>query len=119
MRYYGSVKLTQFLIKHNSQIEDPNRLRVDQAVKIPPRPSEEALSQPQGPVRSVAGPTANSQSLSPRTYRVQPGDSFYQIARDVLGDESRWKELFTLNQELVDGDPTRLQIGQVIVLPPR
>ncbi|UCE58343.1 MAG: LysM peptidoglycan-binding domain-containing protein [Phycisphaerales bacterium] len=52
-----------------------------------------------------------------RTYTVKPGDSFYAIARTVLGDASRWKHLFALNRDLVGGDPKKLQVGQVLALP--
>ncbi len=112
-RYYGSAKLTRFLIDSNRQISDPNRLRVGAIVKIPPRPSDETLRR----ATSTAKPSATSAGGERRTYRVQPGDSFYAIARDVLGDPARWRELFELNKERVHGDPTRLQVGQVIVLP--
>lgn len=112
-RYYGSARLTRFLIDNNPQISDPNRLRVGTIVKIPPRPSDETLQR----ATSTASPSATSAEGQRRTYRVQPGDSFYAIARDVLGDPGQWRELFELNKELVHGDPTRLQVGQVIVLP--
>jgi nucleoid-associated protein YgaU len=48
---------------------------------------------------------------------VRAGDSFYSIARDVLGDASRWRELLELNSALVDGEPTNLRVGQVVQLP--
>ncbi|UCC29713.1 MAG: LysM peptidoglycan-binding domain-containing protein [Phycisphaerales bacterium] len=112
-RYYGSARLTRFLIDSNPQISDPNRLRVGTIVRIPPRPSDETLRR----ATSTAKPSATSAEGERRTYAVQPGDSFYAIARDVLGNPARWRELFELNKELVHGDPTRLQVGQVIVLP--
>jgi nucleoid-associated protein YgaU len=113
--YYGSGKYTQFLIDSNPQIEDPNRLRVGMTVKIPGKPDE--------PV-AAAGPTPRTRpgterTAGSRTYRVQPGDSFYKIAEDQLGDASRWEELFELNRAAVHGDPKRLQVGQVLVLPRR
>ena len=112
-RYYGSAKLTRFLIDSNPQISDPNRLRVGTIVKIPPRPSDETLQR----TASAPKPSATPVEGGRQTYRVKPGDSLYAIARDVLGDPARWKELFELNKELVHGDPSRLQVGQVIVLP--
>jgi nucleoid-associated protein YgaU len=63
--------------------------------------------------------TAGSTSGKPgdRTYVVKAGDTFYDIAREVLGSASRWKELFELNRDLVHGDPKRLRAGQVLTLP--
>lgn len=110
--YYGSTTFTRFLIDSNPQIADPNRLRIGTIVKIPPRPAGNAMQTP----ASAGSPVAKA-SDGPPTYVVKPGDSFYVIARDVLGDAMRWKELFELNREAVKGDPTRLQAGQVLVLP--
>lgn len=106
-RYYGSAKFVPFLITSNPQIADPNHLRIGEIIKIPPQPADGANQSPT--LGKGGGPM--------RTYHVKPGDSFYQIARDVLGDASRWRELFELNKELVDGDPTRLRVGQTVTLP--
>lgn len=56
-------------------------------------------------------------SASGRTYRVKEGDTFYSIAKSSLGSSSRWKELFELNKQAVQGDPTRLRAGQTLTLP--
>ncbi len=48
------------------------------------------------------------------TYIVKQGDSLSRIALRELGDESRWKELATLNQL---ADPDKIYIGQRITLP--
>ncbi len=111
--YYGSAKFTRFLIESNPQIQDPNRLRVGMTVKIPAKPSEHT-----SPRATATGrPPGSENRDGRRTYRVQPGDTFYGIAQDQLGDSSRWEELFELNKEIVHGDPKRLQVGQVLVLP--
>ena len=113
--YYGDAKYAQLLIDGNPGLGDPNRLRVGSLVKIPPLPSELAVRSAIKPVVKAA--SAAQETGKRRVYTVKPGDTFYGVARDVLGDASRWKELFALNRELVQGDPTRLQIDQVIVLP--
>jgi nucleoid-associated protein YgaU len=110
--YYGDVKYAEFLMKSNPQIADPRRMAVGALVRIPPRPQDDALGTP-----STTTTPRRTAVDARRTYRVRPGDSFYAIARDMLGDSSRWKELFELNKQLVHGDPTRLRVDQVIVLP--
>ncbi len=112
-RYYGSAKFASFLIVSNKQISDPNRLRIGAIIRIPPRPAAAAVRTPSS---SDVAPT-RQKTGGARTYRVQPGDSFYAIARDVLGDATRWKELLELNSQLVNGEPTSLKAGQVLVLP--
>ena len=108
-RYYGSAKHTRLLAEANPQIRDPNVLRIGTVVKIVPLPAEGTTARPSRAPASAAG--------GQRTYRVKAGDSFYSIARDVLGDAKRWQELLELNKDAVGGDPTHLQIGQVLVLP--
>ncbi len=122
--YYGNEKYAPFLMSANPEVEDPARLRIGTVLKIPPLPADidsglaggaaegpgEAASKKSGGDTSAGGPPR-------RTYRVLPGDSFYRIARDQLGDASRWRELLTLNEKLVNGDPKNLKPGQEILLP--
>ena len=113
--YYGHEKYTSFLVEHNPKIPDPNRLRVGMSVRIPPAPSDRGL-----PAATSHPPRTASvlrESAKPRTYTAKPGDSFYGIARAVLGEAARWEELFDLNKDRVHGDPKRLQVGQVLILP--
>ena len=111
--YYGDEKYTQFLIDSNPEVPDPRRLRIGTLIKLPAAPPDLArsASAPPGAKSALTGTRAS------RTYQVRPGDSFYGVARDVLGDAARWQELFELNKELVKGDPKRLRPGQVLVLP--
>lgn len=115
--YYGSERLTQFLIDHNKQITDPARLRVGMKVNVPPAPTAAGIPLA---ARSAGAPAAEARKGAAgagRTYTVKPGDSFYVIARDVLGDATRWKELLAMNSDLVHGDPTKLQPNQIVQLP--
>ncbi len=111
-RYYGSTRHTRFLAEVNPHIRDPNVLRIGTVVKIVPLPADGTTARPRT-TPSTGAVTASGR----RTYRVEAGDSFYSIARDVLGDAKRWQELLELNKDAVGGDPTHLQIGQVLVLP--
>lgn len=114
--YYGSEKYMPVLLDSNPGLGNPPKLPVGTVVRIPPQPAS-----PPAPRAVPAGPdkvaTSDKAPAGKRTYRVRHGDSFYAIARDELGDASRWKELLALNSNLVKGDPTRLRIGQIVVLP--
>ena len=111
-RYYGSVKYMRFLINSNPQVADPDKLTIGMSIKIPAKPASGAVP------TTASGTKARPADPARRTYKVQPGDTFYEIARSQLGSSSRWQELFELNKEIVHGDPKRLQVGQVLVLPP-
>jgi nucleoid-associated protein YgaU len=114
--YYGGSKYAKFLADSNSQISDPAKLVPGTTVKIPALPADiDAKLSAGGPAKPAKPVAANSGGK--RTYRVQPGDSFYRIAKDQLGNANRWKELFSLNKNVVHNDPTQLQVGQTLVLP--
>ncbi len=49
-------------------------------------------------------------------YVVRSGDTLSGIAREHLGDEGRWSEIFDVNRELIS-DPDQIFPGQVLTLP--
>lgn len=51
------------------------------------------------------------------TYTVQPGDTLPGIAKLLLGDPGRWRELQLYNQALLT-DPSKVAVGMVLRLPP-
>lgn len=55
-------------------------------------------------------------AAEPTYYVVQPGDSLSKIARDKLGDASRWPEIFELNKDQIK-DPNLIYPGQKLRLP--
>lgn len=112
--YYGNEKYARFLLDANPRITDPKQLKVGMIVQIPPAP-EGGLP----PARSAHASkrSAPKPARSSRTYTVKAGDTFYGIARDKLGDATKWKELLALNEKLVNGDPKSLRPGQVLALP--
>jgi nucleoid-associated protein YgaU len=121
--YYGSATFVPLLRQANPDVTDPTRLTPGTAIRIPPAPlrSSRAASAP-STARTAAPGQPTSTGATPagggkRTYTVQSGDSFYRIAERQLGNANRWRELLQLNSALVNGDPTRLRPGQVVVLP--
>lgn len=117
--YYGNTTHVAFLMNANPNIKEPTHLRIGTPIRIPPLVVN--TKAPYFASRTVAHKPITPQTTTPakqhRTYRVQAGDSFYRIARDQLGDAGRWRELLAMNDTLVHGDPTRLQVGHVVLLP--
>ena len=109
-RYYGSQKYMWFLIQANPQVTDPAKLSIGQVLQVPLAPP--SLAPPPEP---AAGP----QSTEPlqRTYVVEEGDSFYDIARRLFDDGTRWPELYELNKDEIGLDPSNLRVGQVLKIP--
>jgi len=105
--FYGSQRFLSLLVEANPQLENPDRLRAGSVIQIPPAPTatKAEASKDEAPPLGKGG------------YVVQSGDSFYRIAADKLGSGARWKEVFELNKDVVDGDPKALQPGMVLKLP--
>jgi nucleoid-associated protein YgaU len=125
--YYGSQGHVDVILNANPHVTDPTRLAVGTELVIPPllgklptlaaRRSTGEKPAAAEPVKAT--PATAKPAAAPGTYEVKSGDSFYKIAEKVLGDSSRWPEIFELNKDLVDGKPERLQVGQVLKLPPK
>ena len=50
-------------------------------------------------------------------YTVQPGDNLWDIAKDKLGDGSRWGEIFHANKAIIGENPRLILPGEQIQLP--
>ena len=66
-------------------------------------------------VPSLAPPLASMVHLL-RREKVQPGDSWWKLARRYLGDGSRWAELVRVNPGL-DANPNQLRSGIFVFVP--
>ncbi len=49
-------------------------------------------------------------------YTVQPGDNLSSIAKDLLGDATKWKDIFDANKDTVR-DPNLIYVGQELNIP--
>jgi uncharacterized protein YkwD len=58
---------------------------------------------------------------SAQTYTVQQGDFLSAIAQKFYGDgtEASWRKIYEANKAVIGPDPTKLQIGMVLVIPPK
>ncbi len=57
---------------------------------------------------------AVSQAASkPTTYTVKPGDTLFSIARQLLGDQALWGQIYRLNKDAIP-DPQHIRPGQVL-----
>ncbi len=73
-----------------------------------------ASKKDQKPTRDVAREEASGGDTF--VYVVQPSDSLALIARTQLGDESRWREIWNLNREVIP-NPSIIRAGQRLKLP--
>lgn len=78
---------------------------------------EAQLWQVQSEANAPAAAAAATQPPAPTYYLVVAGDSLWSIARDQLGNGTRYKEILALNPTLTNDKP--LKIGTQLKLPPR
>lgn len=70
------------------------------------------------PYQPAEAPIVNEPMPEPvvqvRTYIVKRNDTLWSIALRIYGDGKRWRDIVAANDGL---DPTKMRIGQEIVLP--
>jgi nucleoid-associated protein YgaU len=92
---------------------DPQELRVGWLLKLPSATGETPQAAPP-PVASEA--TADPvTTIGARTYTVERGDSLTRIAREQLGDPTRYREIFDLNRGVDQPDGRHLTDPNLIV----
>jgi len=62
------------------------------------------------------GSVAKDVAAASKTYVVKAGDSLSKIAKELLGDANRWKEIYEANKDVIK-DPNVLTAGQKLVIP--
>jgi nucleoid-associated protein YgaU len=54
---------------------------------------------------------------TPKTYTVKSGDTLFGIAKMLLGDSSRYTDIYNMNKTTIGASPDRIQIGMKLELP--
>lgn len=90
---------------------------VDQSATV-----DQSQSQSQGGVDQSQAGTDQTQVASPSdqvptTYTVQTGDCLWDIAKKHLGDGLRWKELYSMNSDVLGQNPDLIYSGTELKLP--
>jgi 2',3'-cyclic-nucleotide 2'-phosphodiesterase/3'-nucleotidase len=67
-------------------------------------------------VPNPQGPSPSAPAKAARWYQIRPNDRYVTIAREQLGDGSRWREIYELNVDKFP-DPGLIRAGVRIMLP--
>jgi nucleoid-associated protein YgaU len=116
-------KLKQYLSQLNIGLQNPNvKIEGDKAIIEGTAPTQEAMEKAILAIGNTAGiakvesritaPTATQ----PRFYTVKQGDTLSKIAKEYLGDASRYEEIFEANRPLLK-DPDEIYPGQNLRIP--
>lgn len=71
---------------------------------------------PEQPPQATEEAPPRQEQEPAKTYTVQGGDCLWKIAKKVLGDGSRWPEIYNLNTDKIS-NPDLIYPGQVLTLP--
>jgi nucleoid-associated protein YgaU len=80
-----------------------------------PRDSSAGSERRMDPAARAGSTTGTSPETRP--YTVQHNDTLWGLARDHLGDGTRWREIFKLNKKIIGAKPDFLATGAVLRLP--
>lgn len=105
--YLGSHRDWVLIVSANPGL-DENTLRVGKPITIPARG-------PRTTVQNRVVPT--SVPVGSRQHTVTDGDSLSTIADRYYGHEKHWQRVFEANRATLGGDPDRLRLGMVLVVP--
>lgn len=87
-------------------------------VKSEPAAEPPGTSGPEPASPPTATNTTNP-SRTGQTYVVRNRDVLSDIALKFYGDPTRWEEIYLANKDKIGKDPDRLEVGMVLVIPPR
>ena len=85
---------------------DPARMRVGTTLTLPD--ASTARTESPAPLPVATGPNQ---------HRVEQGETLSSIAKQSLGSEARWEQLYDLNRDQIGSDPGALKLGMVLKLP--
>ena len=96
-RFYGNaMKYQQIFEANRPMLSDPDKIYPGQNLRIP----------------KLEG----TYSSSLATYEVQKGDTLGKIAKEQLGDASKYMKIFEANDDILD-DPNKIKVGQRLTIP--
>ena len=90
-------------------LEDEENETIKKGEESLPEEGDPAPTQPQ-----ESPSEASSPSPSESFYTVKPGDNLSKVAREILGDPSRYQEIMSLNGM---SSPNQIKVGQKLKIP--
>lgn len=115
---YGDGTLWEAIKAVNPDL-DENRLKIGAQIKIPTEAEARRLVGSARGRETPPAPTPRGERVQPgrATYVVEEGDTLTKIARDVLNDGKRWREIFELNSDRLESADL-LPVGLELRMPP-
>lgn len=109
------VENNKLFIKGTAPSEEVKNKLWDQIKLVDPNYSDltaDITAEPQTRA-SAAAPSAGGE-----TYTVKPGDTLSKISKQFYGDANAYMHIFDANKDKLK-DPDKIQVGQVLTIPPK
>jgi len=112
----GSSRRWEDIFEANrKELRQPEDLRVGMKLIIPAVEADAPASS--NTARAAATPTSNTRATThANAYKVRSGDTLTSIARDKMGSQDRWLDLYRANQARIS-DPDVLEVGLDLSIP--
>jgi|GEM_PF-4105192 len=112
--HLGGASRWPLLLKANrDQLRSPEQLRPGMKLRLP------TVEQPQTTASQQVTQTASRRPASAgKSYVVRDGDTLSSIAKRMLGNESKWDDIFQANRRTLR-DPDDLTVGMELTIPKR
>lgn len=124
-RYYGKgtrANIDRLVAANPVELANPDVIKVGMQIQIPgvsaSRESAAATPRAHLPVGTASEQRRAQGEPVARWYQIRKGDRYIDIARNELGDASRWEEIYELNVDKFP-DPGNIREGVRIKLPAR
>jgi nucleoid-associated protein YgaU len=65
----------------------------------------------------AAGQQPGHPTGQPREYVVEAGDTLFSIASALLGDGSKWHDIYNANEGIIGPNPALIKVGMTLVIP--
>lgn len=115
-RHLGSTTRWRELFEANrDQLAEPDQVRAGMTLRMP---GGRATAPHRSPKQPSHKQHDRNRSEAPRIYVVQTADTLSSIAQRLLGDRSRWREIYQANQDHLSS-PDAIRSGQELTIPPR
>ncbi len=119
-RLLGDLQRWREIAEANG-ITNPRALKVGQTLRIPALTPATTTAGPSAEVEATSEPAPAPEAPAPEAvapasvdYQVRSGDTLAVIARRLLGDAQRWREIAEANDIT---NPRALRVGQVLAIP--
>ncbi|MFA6212129.1 MAG: LysM peptidoglycan-binding domain-containing protein [Candidatus Obscuribacterales bacterium] len=91
--------------------------QIDQQQLNPQQQFEQQQMQQQQEVAQAQAQPQDVGGVEPRSYTIRSGDNLWNIAKDNLGDATKWNDIYKLNADVLGANPELIRPGTTIQLP--